>query len=81
MSHLNGIDLLKSILVKPIAIFTTAYPDFVVEVTHLKMRDIYRSPTRNILPLNSNSCNIQTDDLCSIFLMKGSYIRSQVLML
>jgi two-component system LytT family response regulator len=44
MPHLNGIDLLKSLPVKPMAIFTTAYPEFAVDGFELNAIDYLLKP-------------------------------------
>lgn len=44
MPHLNGIDLLKSLPVKPMAIFTTAFPEFAVDGFELNAVDYLLKP-------------------------------------
>ncbi len=44
MPHLNGIDLLKSLPVKPMTIFTTAYPEFAVDGFELNAVDYLLKP-------------------------------------
>jgi DNA-binding LytR/AlgR family response regulator len=44
MPHLNGIDLLKSLPVKPMTIFTTAYPEFAVDGFELDAIDYLLKP-------------------------------------
>jgi len=44
MPHLNGIDLLKSLVTKPMVIFTTAYPDFAVDGFELNAIDYLLKP-------------------------------------
>ncbi|HOY95501.1 MAG TPA: LytTR family DNA-binding domain-containing protein [Catalimonadaceae bacterium] len=44
MPHLNGIDLLKSLPIKPMAIFTTAFPEFAVDGFELNAVDYLLKP-------------------------------------
>jgi DNA-binding LytR/AlgR family response regulator len=44
MPHLNGIELLKSLPVKPMAIFTTAYPEFAIDGFELNAIDYLLKP-------------------------------------
>jgi len=44
MPHVNGIDLLKSLPVKPMAIFTTAFPEFAVDGFELNAVDYLLKP-------------------------------------
>jgi DNA-binding LytR/AlgR family response regulator len=44
MPHLNGIDLLKSLVTKPMVIFTTAYPNFAVDGFELNAIDYLLKP-------------------------------------
>ena len=44
MPHLNGIDLLKSLPVKPMVIFTTAFPEFAVDGFELNAVDYLLKP-------------------------------------